>query len=176
MTPITEWPVIASESADVGSLFTGYIIPLAAIGPVCSIIGLGLLGPLGLVGGIVAAIVGFVVALVMTYVLAFIAAKLAPSFGGRDDVLQGLKLVGYSYTAAWVVGVFNILPFGRFFGILGLYSLYLLYLGAQPVMGVPQDRSVIYIVVLIVVAALLLIAFSIVTGLLLGGILALFMH
>ena len=177
MSPQTEWPVIAAEGASVGSLYSGYIIPLAAIGPVCSVIGSGILGPLGLVGGIIAAIVTYVLSLVMTYVMAFIAAKLAPSFGGRDDLTQGLKLVAYSYTAPWVVGVFLLIPkIGSIFGILGLYSLYLLYLGASPVVGVPKDRSVIYIIVLIVVAVVLTMIVGLITGLLLGGMLMATMH
>jgi hypothetical protein len=178
MSPQTEWPVIAAEGASVGSLYTGYIIPLAAIGPVCSIIGSGILGPLGLVGGIIAAIVTYALTLVMTYVMAFIASKLAPSFGGRDDLTQGLKLIAYSYTAPWVVGIFLLIPgsIGRIFGILGLYSLYLLYLGASPVVGVPQDRSVIYIIVLIVVAVVLTMIVGLITGLLLGGMLMATMH
>ncbi|MEM6475935.1 MAG: hypothetical protein AAF687_07195 [Pseudomonadota bacterium] len=37
-------------------------------------------------------------------------------------------------------------------GLLGLYSLYLFYKGATPMMGVPEDKSVIYTVVVIIVA------------------------
>ncbi len=33
--PAAEWPVIAGEPASVGSLYTGYVIPLALIAPIC---------------------------------------------------------------------------------------------------------------------------------------------
>src|SRR5258707_10703118 len=36
LQPKTEWPVIAAEQATTGSLYTGYVIPLALIGPVAS--------------------------------------------------------------------------------------------------------------------------------------------
>ena len=42
LTPRTEWPVIEGEPATVASLYTGYIIPLAAIPAVASFIGLSL--------------------------------------------------------------------------------------------------------------------------------------
>ncbi len=53
LQPKTEWPVIAGEQATTGSLYTGYIIPLAAIGPVASIIGWSVFGfSVPFVGGI----------------------------------------------------------------------------------------------------------------------------
>ncbi len=39
LTPNTEWPVIAGESAQTGALITGYVLPLAAIGAVAGFIG-----------------------------------------------------------------------------------------------------------------------------------------
>ena len=44
MQPREEWPVIAAETATVRDLYTGYIMPLAAIGPAASFIGLSVLG------------------------------------------------------------------------------------------------------------------------------------
>ena len=154
MSPGSEWPVIAGEGASVGSLYSGYIIPLAAIPPLASFISFAFLLGLGLVYGIVWALVSYVLALIGCYIIAFIAAKLAPSFGGRDDMVQGLKLTAYSYTAGWVGGIFTLIPIAG--GIIALvaaiYGLYLLYLGTSPVMGVPKDKSIVYTIVLIVVA------------------------
>src|SRR6266704_1281620 len=39
LKPNAEWPVIAAETTSTGKLYTGYIVPLAAIGPIASIIG-----------------------------------------------------------------------------------------------------------------------------------------
>ncbi len=33
MTPKTEWPIVARETARTGDVFTSYVMPLAAIGP-----------------------------------------------------------------------------------------------------------------------------------------------
>src|ERR1700722_9551938 len=101
MTPKTEWPVIAAEPTDIAKLYTGYIVLLAAIPPLASLIGLTILGlPLGLI--ITHAVVNYIVGLVAVLVVGFIAAKLAPMFGGRDDLIQGIKLTAFTNTAAWV--------------------------------------------------------------------------
>ena len=167
LAPKTEWPVIAGESTSAGSLLTGYVFPLAAIPQIATIIaGLLRAGALGLMATILIAIVGFVLAIVSVYVLGFIAAKIAPSFGGKDDLSQGLKLVAYSYTAAWVAGILNIIPVvGPIIVLIAsLYGLYLLYTGVSPVMSVPKERAVGYTVVVILVAIGVYVVFTIVVG------------
>jgi hypothetical protein len=158
MSPKTEWPVIAVEGASVNSLYMGYIIPLAAIPAICTFISFSFFLPFGLTYGLIWAILSYGLGLVATYIMAFIAAKLAPSFNGRDDLIQGLKLIAYAYTASWVGGIFTLIPFVGWIGTLaaGIYGLYLLYLGTSPVMGVPADKSVIYTIVLIVVAIIVI--------------------
>ena len=44
LRPRETWPTIAKEDSTTASLLTGYIAPLAAIGPVASLIGSTLLG------------------------------------------------------------------------------------------------------------------------------------
>jgi Yip1-like protein len=149
IAPKREWPVIAEEPADVASVYTGYIMPLAAIPPVCSVIGLSVVGMMGYRMGFGVAlgwgITRYVLSLVAIYVAAFIARKLAPTFGGRDNLVQGLKLIAYSATASWVGGVFGLIPMLSILGVLtSLYSLYLLFTGAAVVMSVPEDRAVGY--------------------------------
>jgi hypothetical protein len=149
IAPKREWPAIAEEPADVASLYTGYILPLAAIPPVCSVIGLSVVGIMGYRMGFGAAlgwaITRYVLSLVAVYVAALIASKLAPTFGGRDNLVQGLKLIAYSATASWIGGVFGLIPILSVLGVLmSLYSLYLLFTGAAVVMSVPEDRAVGY--------------------------------
>ncbi len=149
IAPKREWQVVAEEPADVASLYTGYVLPLAAIPPVCSIIGLSVVGIMGYRMGFGTALGGaitrYVLSLVAVYVAALIASKLAPTFGGRDNLVQGLKLIAYSATASWVGGVFGLIPVLWPLGaLMSLYSLYLLFTGAAVVMSVPEDRTVGY--------------------------------
>lgn len=155
MAPKTEWRVVAAEATDVASLYTGYIVPLAAIPPVCGFIGFSIVGMggmhMGFGRGLISALVQYVLSLVAVYVSAFIASKIAPSFGGREDLVQALKLIAFSATASWVGGVFGLLPVLLILSAaMSLYSLYLLFVGAAVVMEVPEDRAVGYSVAVIV--------------------------
>ena len=158
LTPKAEWGVIEAESATVGSLYTSYIIPLAAIPAVAGFIGLTLLGynVLGttyrysMSAGSQHAILSFILSLAGTFVLALIIDALAPNFGGQKNQVQALKVAAYSSTASWVAGVFAILPALAVLGLLGLYSLYLLFLGLPRLMKAPEERAMPYTVVVVV--------------------------
>lgn len=161
LQPAQEWAVVDKESGTAADLYTAYIIPLAAIGPVASVIGWSLLGirlPLGgsyrvpLLNAIGYAVTAYVLALVGTYVLALIIDGLAPTFGGAKNGFQALKVAAYSSTAAWLAGIFNLVPALASLQILGLYSLYLLYLGLPVLMKAPQEKALPYTGVVIVAA------------------------
>ncbi|HEX9946317.1 MAG TPA: Yip1 family protein [Allosphingosinicella sp.] len=153
-TPKTEWPVIESEPATIGGLYKNYVMILAAIAPVCLLIGLLVFGmpyftfPVGFL--VAQAVLTYVMALVGCYVLALIIDALAPSFGGTKDKVKAFKVAAYSSTAAWVVGIVYLVPVLAILGILALYSLYLLYLGLPVLMKVPADRSLVYTISIIV--------------------------
>ncbi|HEV8014924.1 MAG TPA: Yip1 family protein [Stellaceae bacterium] len=168
LSPNTEWPAIAAEPTDVGALYTGYIMPLSAIPPICALIGLAVfLGGLGV--GLVGAIVSWVLGLAGIYVVALLAQWLGPKFGGGNDFIAALKLVGYSHTASWVGGVFMLIPFlGMISLLMGLYGLYLLYTGASPVMGVPQERAVTFTVALVVCVIVVFVVIGFIVRALLG--------
>jgi hypothetical protein len=156
MSPKTEWPIIAVEPTDVAKLYIGYIIPLSAIPPLAGLVGMLILGlPLGLI--ITSTIVNYIISLVAIFVFAFIAGKLAAMFGGRDDMLQGLKWLAYSGTAGWVGGIFLLIPIlgSLIYLVFAIYGLYLLYLGTTPTMSVPQDRAVVFILAFIAVGIVL---------------------
>ncbi|MDR2856393.1 MAG: YIP1 family protein [Novosphingobium sp.] len=163
LTPREEWPKIALETTPQSDILRGYVLPLAAIGPVASFIGsqvfgYGLLGfayrP-GLVWSLSTAVLSVVMAIVSVFVLTFIADFLAPKFGGESNRASAFRLVAYGYTASWLAGIFGLIPALIIFSFLGLYSLYLLYAGATPLMKVPQEKAVGYTAVTILCAAVL---------------------
>ncbi|QZH75588.1 MAG: YIP1 family protein [Erythrobacter sp.] len=160
LNPTTEWAQIATERDQPKDVFLRYALPLALISPIASFIGgqvfglggFGISISIGLMTGLTIAITSFVLSLVGLFIVAFAANFLSPKFGGRDDFPAAFRLVAYSWTAAWLAGIFGLLPALSILGILGLYSLYLLYKGSGPVMGVPEDKAVGYTVVTIVAA------------------------
>jgi hypothetical protein len=159
VAPKAEWPKIAGESEPVQSVFMRYVVPLAAIGPICGFIGGQLfgIGVLGfryhptLLGGLSTAITSYVLALLSIFVVAWVASFLASKFGGQENFARAFRLCAYSFTAAYVAGVFQLLPsLGILVLLASLYGIYLFYLGSTPMMGVPQDKAAGYTAVTIV--------------------------
>jgi hypothetical protein len=152
LSPNAEWPVIAAEPTTVKALYNGYIVPLTAIGPICSFIALVLFfGGIGVGAALISSILIFAVNLVSTYILALIAQALAPSFDGRADIVGALKLIAYSYTPVWIGGILNLIPMlGIIELLLALYGFYLIYAGAPEVVNVPREKAAIFTIVLVV--------------------------
>ena len=161
MTPRQEWQVIDVEPLDVRQLLTGYVLPLAAIGPIATAIGLSLFGFGGLFrmsfgSAIMHAVVTFIFAVIGVFVLAWIINALAPSFGATQSMPHAIKLAAYSSTAAWVAGIFGIIPaLGILALIGGIYSLYLCFVGLPILMKSPADKTMTYFVVIIVAAIII---------------------
>lgn len=172
LKPKEEWERIDAEPATVSGLMTGWVVPLAAIGPVAGLIG-GLVfgyGGFGItfrpsvMGAVTTAVIGYVLALVSAFLLAKIIDALAPTFGGQKNPVQAMKVAAYSGTASYLAGIFQIVPALAILGILGLYSLYLLYLGLPRLMKAPEDKAMGYTIVTVLVAIVLFIVVGAVTA------------
>lgn len=172
--PAAEWQVVASEPQTVQGLLQGYAAPLAAIGPVCSLLGslvfLRFLGA-GIVTAFIGAVVALILALVSCYIGAVVIEKLAPNFQSSGDTVQALKLVVFASTPMWLAGVFNLIPLlGLPLILIGvLYTIYVFYLGFTPVMKTPSAQVVPYMAVSIVVMIVISFAFSLLTAMLFGA-------
>jgi len=161
LKPKQEWQTISKEATAIPELYKTYVVILAAIGPVASIIGMSLVGiSIPFVGSFrvsiftsfSSAIVHYILTLVGVYVLALIIDGLAPTFSGQKSLNQAFKVAAYSYTPGWVVAVVGIIPSLSPLMILGLYGLYLLYLGLPVLMESPQEKSLGYTIAVIVAA------------------------
>jgi hypothetical protein len=168
LTPKTEWDVIAAETTPTQQLIVGYVLPLAAIAAIAGFIGsFFLLGTFGFTGiliwGLVAMVVRIVMAVVAVFVVGFVIDALAPSFGGQKNQAQSLKVAAYSFTAGWVGGIFNIIPFiGWLVALLAaLYGLYLLYLGLPKLMHNPEDKTIGYTVVVVLITIVVMVIVNI---------------
>jgi len=168
LTPKTEWPVIAAETPTVQSLYVGYILILAAIGPIAMAVRVGLFGM-----GLGNAVITYLFALIMIYLLAWIVDALAPTFGGEKNFMQSLQLTAYSFTAAWVAGVFHLIPFvGALLALVAvIYSFYTFYLGAPTLKKCPREKAAAYtlVVVLCGIALGAMLSYVLFTSLMGGG-------
>jgi len=160
MTPKQEWPVIDVEPLDISELLTKYVLPLAAIGPIAMFIGTSMftrgLFRVSVGGALTAAITSFIFAVIGMFVMAFVISTLAPNFGGEKNMPQAIKVAAYSATPQWIAGIFGLIPaLWILMTIGGLYGLYLFYLGLPVLMKVPQEKAMVYTVVVIVAAVVL---------------------
>lgn len=173
LNPKQEWTVIDAEATTPVDLYKGYIMPLAAIGPVATAIGSTVFGyhlpfvgtfrtPVG--SALTAMVVTYLLTLAGVFVLGLIIDTLAPNFGGTKGQTQALKVAAYSSTASWVAGIFSLVPGLRWLGILGLYSLYLLYLGLPVLMKSPPEKAMAYTVLVILAALVLFLVIGLVAG------------
>jgi hypothetical protein len=151
--PRATWPAILAESGDAATIYSRYVVILAAIPAICGLIGWTLVGAgmfgvtvkLPLMTALGRMVAGYVLSLVMVWVLAQIVNALAPTFGGTKDALAALKLVAYASTAAFVGGIFGLWPSLVAFALIAsLYSIYLLYTGIAVMMRCPPARAGAY--------------------------------
>jgi hypothetical protein len=169
LKPTSEWQVIANEPSSVGGILGGYAVPLSLIQALVAIAAMGYFGigaeilemsgvSVSLADVATRTLFSFALGLALLYALAFIGSLIAPSFNGQADLVQSLKLFTYASTPSWVAGI--LLPF--FMSSMGLmivvsllsfaamgYGIYLIYAGAGPVMGIPQEKLAGFTVVII---------------------------
>src|ERR1700712_2479574 len=95
LKPKSEWAVIDAEPATVNGILTSYVMILAAIGPICSIIGSSVIGVYGIkfpfsfsVGS---AVFAYILAIAGVYIAALVIDALAPSFGATKDSVRAMK-------------------------------------------------------------------------------------
>jgi len=178
LQPKAEWQVIDGETHTVSGLYTGYVMILAAIPAVCGFIGSSLVG-VSLMGssyrvpmaaGVAQLVIQYLFALGGVYVLALIIDALAPNFASQKNFMQALKVAAFMPTAAWLGGVFSIIPLLGILGVLcALYSLYLLFLGLPILMKTPADKAVVYTVVVLIVCIVIGVVIGTISALAIPG-------
>lgn len=180
LTPKTEWDVIDNETPNTQSILMTYVIPLVAVGAIASFIGWGLIGKsysygfgsikvVGVSLGIRYAIIALVAGIAGSLLLATVIDALAPTFKSEKNFGKSFQLAAYSSTAGWVGAIFNILPSLAIIGsLIGLYGLYLLYIGLPKLKKTPQEQTtgyfiaslvtmiVVYFVIGLILAAILI--------------------
>jgi len=153
--PKEEWDVIKNENMTISDMFVKYALILAAIPPVAGFLGYLINGvPMG--RSIKYLIFMYIFSIVTPVILGFLIDVLAPSFGSKKDLVASMKIAVFSSFPVWVVGILFIIPSVeiRYLPLIvgGLYSFYLFYLGLQAIKEPPQDKLVIYLIVIILVS------------------------
>jgi len=169
LAPAAEWPVVAGESTSTAALYQGYIMPLAAIPALAALIGAVAFFHVGFGTALVLAVASYILSLIGVYVIAWIASTLASMFGATGHFESALKLVAYGSTAHWLGGIFHIIPALGILSLLAdIYGIYLFYTGVTPVMNIPRERVVGYLVALVVAVIVVFILIAVIPAIIAG--------
>jgi hypothetical protein len=163
LNPSAEWQLIDQETHTVRELYLSYLLPLAALSALATLLGTMIFGynfgnvsvRYGFGQALALALLGLVMTMVMAYVLAWIIMLLAPTFSGEKNFPKAFTVAAFSMTGALVGGFAAILPppVSWLLGLLGgFYSFYLLYKGLPIVVKTPPDKALGYTVVVILAA------------------------
>lgn len=160
MTPQTEWPAVARESDDAQvsphqalphqaqpQKVLRYIAILALIPALARLVGGWLIGGYTpLVAALIGAALAYALSFAVVFAVALVVDLLAPKFGGERSYPNALRLTAYSFTPLWLVGIVLLVPGASFLVLLGLYGVYLMWLGLPLLMRSSQDKTLPYIV------------------------------
>jgi hypothetical protein len=157
--PREEWHRIATEPASVQSIYTTYVMLLAAIGPIVILVSLAQLDEpgYGFAFALRAAVIGYVSALIVVALLAAIVDVLAASFGGTRDYLRSIKLVAYSFTPVFVAQLALLVPLLGWLLLLAasIYAFYLFFLGGPVLDRCSDDKAASFTIVVVLCAIVL---------------------
>ncbi len=150
LTPKSEWIAIDREPSTIRDIYSGYVVPLALVPVIAGFIGTSVIGMnipglglvrIGVLAGIATAVLQFALSLGLVYVLALIIEALAPSFGGWKNRVAAFKAAAYSMTPMWLAGIFSVYPPLSFLVLVGLYGVYVLYLGLPRLMRAAPEKA-----------------------------------
>jgi hypothetical protein len=146
--PKKEWEQIRAEQTTVPSILLGYVAPLAAIPPICDLIGSSLFNPLLQVepgAAIIRAAVTWLVSIGLVFFLGVLVNVVAENFDADRDDLAAQKIAAYSLTPAFLSGVFSLWPPLWWLSLFALAAMvFLMYRGLPILMKAPQDRALAY--------------------------------
>lgn len=163
--PTAEWNLIADEKTSVDALLRHYILPLALLAPIATVVGMktfdrdwdpvhGYLVPAEQILG--AGIATFFAIVGSIFVLAAIFALIAPMFGGTRDYLAALKVATYGAIPLMLAGATLLLPVMALIGMVGLcHTLFLLWMGARRVLNVEAGAQAEFVGISLVLLTLL---------------------
>ncbi|MBI2487182.1 MAG: YIP1 family protein [Deltaproteobacteria bacterium] len=166
LRPSHEWEVIEGETVQIAELYKRYIIHLAAIGPVASLIFFSFVGVMipyegiyyvPLAFSITQAILSYTLILIGVYIAALVIDVTAPRFHAERNFIQAFKVSTYSFTPVWLAGIFHLIPgFSIISIIFSLYGFYLLYIGLPALMKNSPLKTVCYMVIVVPVVVFVL--------------------
>jgi len=182
-SPKTTWQSIESENLPNTKVFTSYILPLMAIVFIAAFIGWGFIGfsvskysesiavlgydkLMGYDWHIHSAVLGLKMAFSLLilftvgfYITTLIISLMAKNFRANESFDKTFSLVAYSCTPILLGGIFHFIPsISWLLLVVSLYSFYLFYTGLKPLMQIPEEKKMQYLIVSILSLAVVFFA------------------
>ena len=151
--PKSEWEQIRAEKTTIPAILIGYVAPLAAIPPICDILGRYVFGQRvgevmvrpGFVDAISNAVVFWLVSIALVGLLGLLINAVAQHFDAEPDELAAQKVAAYSLTPTFLSGVFSLWPPLWWLSLFALAAMvFLMYRGLPILMKAPDDRALAY--------------------------------
>jgi hypothetical protein len=167
-TPVAFFERLKSAETTPSDITKTRLVYLAAIPAIAGFIGRVVIGEnvpfvgyahVSLFSGLISAVLLFVLAIVGIYVISFIVNGLVGNFEGERSELNAFKLTAYAFAPLFVLGLFSLIPALTGFYILGLYGIYLFYIGAPILLNVPEEKSLTFTVIVSLISIVVTILF-----------------
>jgi hypothetical protein len=162
--PQAEWRAIARDDTPTRRIFMHFVLPMIGLVSLGAAIGSALFGPqlfgvplrIGPAQAIGGLAIGYVLMVVTFLLLVMLTDSLAARMNGEATYAQSFKLVAYCTTPTWLIlALVGLLPPLRFLLVGVLWSTWLTYLGAGPLLGMTGARAARFVGVMFVAAAVL---------------------
>jgi len=146
--PKGEWAQIRDEQTTIPNILIGYVAPLAAIPPVCDLIGSSIFAHMLQVEpgqAIIRAVITWIVSIALVGFLGILINVLSTNFDAERNDLAAQKIAAYSLTPAFLSGVFSLFPWLWWVSLFALAAMvFLMYRGLPILMKAPEDRALGY--------------------------------
>ena len=155
LVPNQAWDEIAREHASVDVLIRRYIVPLALLAPLATVIGMktfdaswspahGYLVPPEAIWA--AGATTLFASIASIFLLAGIFVLIAPMYGSSRDYPSALKVATYGAVPVLVAGALLFLPVMVMVSVVALcHTLFLYWIGVRRVLDVPEDARTEFI-------------------------------
>jgi hypothetical protein len=151
--PRAEWEQIRDEETNIPSILFGYVLPLAAIPPLCGAIGSLAFGehygdavvrtPVATI--LVSAIVTLFASVALVYLLGILINTVAENFDAEKNEIASQKIAAYAMTPAFMSGVFSLWPPLWWVSLIGIgMTAFLIYRGLPILMKAEPERALGY--------------------------------
>ncbi len=146
--PKKEWEQIKAEETTVPNILIGYVAPLAAIPPVCDLIGQTAFNAALQVDfgqAVIRTVVTWLVSIGLVFFLGVLINVVADNFEADKDDLAAQKIAAYSLTPAFLSGVFSLWPPLWWLSLFALAAMvYLMFRGLPILMRAPEETALGY--------------------------------